>query len=454
MSSKYLDFYLKNCTSVDFKTFSSVKNKVLEYLADEDCPDETKIIFGTWLFKKIYMMFKFRGSDKDSVCKDLIPPVERSQNVISKGEYLQFHDLEAVSKMALYFYLHRFDNQDKFFILQLLNDAELIKGYLQNSNIKDDELIEHFLRWIELSQIEEQKSNILDILLRYYPKNENVKNVYEKMRFEGGSKDLYNDRQNVHDEEITLEVSRVAQELMQWGYEHSFSDTRNCPICEEIKPGKETKISDWGRGYLCSKYPEDKRDIIECVITRCCIDTSSFQGSGKTPATFTIADIFYTLLNYIRHNPIDEDSLLSILIEEMDAMKELCASGYIARCMTVLQGQDPDGKFDIKLSFKRKLYAILSSRIGKDMRETADENVSLGTMSPDHAHYYISFIERTVNKYLPSLLIENPTEDFSRCISKVLEDISGFEGWIFCENKVMYEKPAEILILDAPIQNT
>lgn len=441
MSTKdpYYKWFQANCNSVDFRTFSSVKNQVLKYLNDSRCPVETKLLFGTFLLKTIYMMYKFRGPDKTDVVNSLIKPIEICKNVISKGKYLHYHDAEASSMIALHFYLNRFKEKDTFFILQLMNDVQLVKNYLQRGDINDEELLEHFLSWVERSPVDEQRSNILDVLLRHYPKDMRVIALHKKMQFgENARTDVYNDAQNVHDEEISAAVLNAAENLMDWGEEH--------PLNLPPSVTGENPVMAWAEGILYSQFHDPKeRQIIECCMKRCAIDTTCF-GTG-----FNIADIFYTTLHYITLSP-NSASIYPIFMEEMDNMKELCSSGYVARCMTALQGQEESGAFDIVIPFSKKLHALISMKLAE--MDDASENVVLGTYDPEFRKYYLEYVCSKVNKYLPHVIESNDLKDVVENITEVLHKLTESE-WTFNPDtkEVSYvyvepEKPKETVFVD------
>lgn len=408
----YYDYFKKNTKGISFRTFPDIKKKLLKFLSDENCPKEVKLMIGSFFLKTIYMMLKFRGKDKEDLCDNLKTPITETENVIIKGEYLHYHDVEAMSLIALHFYMNRFKGGKKYFVLQLINDTQLIKGYLQRSDVNNKVLLGHFIEWITKIKNEEQRSNILDVLLRYFEKDERVQKIYKSMRFkEGESEGYFNDAQNAHDKEISEACMEAAENLLDW-----------CDNVLGIDPTShydgETETSDKERAetYLYKYFEdEDSRIAIQCVLERCSIENASF-GIG-----FTIADIFYTTLKYIQHTKRDEE-ILAILMEEMDAMKELCASGYIMRCISVLQGQHPDGLFDITIPFYKKLYGLLSSYISKKIQDGVSENIVLGTIDPDYKKDYLQFIETTVNEYL--LTAEDPGEDVEDNIIRVLEKLT------------------------------
>src|SRR5687768_3723677 len=71
IDTKYINYYKLNCFSLDARYFTEVKNQVFEYLKDDNCPDDVKILFGEWLFKKIYMNYKPTTQVKKELCDKL-----------------------------------------------------------------------------------------------------------------------------------------------------------------------------------------------------------------------------------------------------------------------------------------------------------------------------------------------------------------------------------------------
>jgi hypothetical protein len=452
---KYLRFYNEMCRSIDFRYFSGIKDQALEYLDDERCPAEVKSLLGTWLFKEIWMMFKLRGQDKIDVCEKLEPAIEDIRDILPKGEYLKYHDMEALSVIALHFYLERFDDHDRYFILQMLNDVQLVKGYLSTAAVKDEDLKNHFLDWIEKSNVYEQKSNLLDVLLKYYPKDQRVVDVHQKMRFSGNRKDVYSDSQNVHDEEITIEVMKAATELIEWGYEN--------PI--DPPPPPPAGIRGWAEGILLRVAEKKDRDIIKCVLDRCSLDTETFclpddyyddgdarderseQREGSKKICFTIADVLYTTLNYIIKIPHSDD-VLRILIAEMHDRAELCASGYIASCITALQGQEPiEGEEyalgQMEFSYEKSLHAILSYKIFSGFDKINDPDITLGMIDDENLEAkekYLNFVCRVANEQIPAILSDGTIskKELEECIVRVMEKITDFKGWSYHDEKVVF----------------
>lgn len=431
-SKKYLQYYQRECNSIDSRTFPQVKAQILDYLKDENCPAEVKIMFGDWMFRKIYMLFKFRGDALEDVCDDLVPAIEQCDETVIKSEYLQFHDYNAVGRLALNFYLDRFDDQDKYFILQMLNDVELVKNTMNSSEIDDETMKNHFVKWLKSSPVLEQQSNLLDVLLRYYQDDPDVREIFAKMRFgKRGQGTLYEDEQNVHDEDVHTSVLEAAARLISY--------TQDLEVIE-IPDG--VKYSDFMTSYMNRIYKDNNsRMVCKAVITRSCIDTTSFEGEdleGKIKR-FTIAEVLFALLSYIQQKSKEDAetarTLYEILLEEMEAMMELCSSGYIARFINVLRGFDE--RFEANITFEKQLYAVLSKAISDEMKK-APENVMAGSFEPIHRPEYVSYIQKTVEDVLPRLYSDYGAEDVEMHLAHTLSDITGFEGWRYTHKKLVY----------------
>ena len=178
--------------------------------------------------------------------------------------------------------------------------------------------------------------------------------------------------------------------------------------------------------------------VCKAVITRSCIDTTSFEGKDLEGnlKRFTIAQVLFALLSYIQ----DKDSetartLYEILLEEMEAMMELCSSGYIARFVNVLRGFDE--RFEANITFEKQLYAVLSKVISDEMQK-APETTMAGSFEPIHRPEYISYIKKTIEGVIPRLYSDYGAEDVEMHLAHTLSDITGLEGWRYTDKKLEY----------------
>jgi len=442
-SNSYLDYYRDNCNSIDARTFTGIRGQIFEFLQDKKCPPEVKILFGDWMFRKIYMYFKMKDDLKEEACENLCPAIDKCKNTIVKGEYLSFHDIDAVSNIALNFYLKRFSEKDKFFILQMLNDVQLVKNFIQDPRINDEGLKNHFIKWLKSSVIFEQQSNLLDVLLRYYSRDREVMQIYNKMRFGNkGKGTLYQDEQNVHDTDIQNSVLEAAGKLLEWDKNMG-----------QIIPPPMVPFKDFAFG-LVGRYcrSEKEKKIATCVIERMCIDHTNFPviifGEKKS---FTISDIFLALMNYIGRSSSRSD-LVGPLNEEMAAMAELCSSGYPTHFINILRGFDD--RFEVSITFSKQLHAVISHAIHIKL-EDAPENVILGSFENEHRRDYVEFIQKILEEIIPRLNDDYGEDDVRGELANTLRDITGFPGWrVENGNKVHYEySPEELEIEELSIKD-
>lgn len=483
----YDALYERLCTSISFNTFHDVKKEVLKILgvngrtsrsrslpveddvdfdeiipsknversaegegvpspsaSTERAPPHVRLRFYEWFFTKIFMMYKPTGDELDSLVEGCIDSVEGCRDIVPKASYIQYHNWHALPQIVSHFYTHRFD-ADKYFILQLLNDTQLLKSCV-GSTMTDEELRVHFVEWINSSDLVfEQRSNILDVLLRYFPRDPEVMEVYSTLRY-GDSKnrkDVYSDAQNVHDSSIHQSVTQAACRFFHDNYSEEkiekgetvnevvkrtlqrFFDARGSEVALTFKKNEPARLE------------ERVATTINAVCTRAAIDNTLFEGDAPpsdgggsaggsndgSPIVFNIGQLLWSMCLYILNlSPETRVEILPILYEELLSMRELCSSGYIARIINVLQGYD--SRYAITISFDKQLYAVLSSGLMKKM-EKAPGSVVAGTFDEEHRREYLSFVERCVNEVLPELRIRYGERDVDVSLPQVLFDLTG-----------------------------
>lgn len=410
------------------KTFGDVKNDMIIALTDSATPNEIKIRIAEWLFQKIYINYKLKDSDgRDDIYDHLWRALDECGGIILKASYLKYQDDVTRADTALNFYMNRFRNADtKYFILQLLNDVDLMKSYLQREDIDEEELKQHFLGWMSQTAVYEQRSNILDVLLRYYENDPEVRAAYDDMRFGGKtSRSLYDDEQSAHDPEVSKCVIAAGFKLYT---DHYFTVEE----LDALADSGTNPIDHTCNGMLKKLYrSKEDRKIIKAIHTRLTIDNAGFPYSHEgRDITVTMSMVFCSVVRYIT-NIFSQDvknTLLEILREEMDAMKELCSFGYIARSVNVLQGFDE--KYKIELPFYKQLYAIVSKRLMNSLgdEDKTSELVTMGSYDPDYRNFYLEFIMNDVNTYYHEIKQEYGAIDVRDNIIRVLNMFVSSDG--------------------------
>jgi hypothetical protein len=314
--------------------------------------------------------------------------------------------MSALMTIAEHFFLNRYEKE--YFTIQLINDTQLI----QNTAYPD--ILNHFIKWNEQPITYEQKSNLLDVLLRHFKNNEKVQDIYLEMK--GGKTNVYTDKQNVHDEDIYQESLTLAEKLKKWA-----RDDRDREELDSNLLARE----DWKDEYswcvsIISKVPH-----VDDILTRAKIDTTMF-------GSFNIMDILLALVRYIDQSP-HRDELLVRLGQEFEEMDGLCSSGYIVRLMNTLSGIDPD--YTLTFPFKKQLSAVLSNLFSKAF-QTATEDQINGSFVPEYQSAYLELIQTTVNSALPDLKSRYGDGDINKYILEVLVDTTSYKDWKYVNGRV------------------
>lgn len=420
--NEYKKYYNDNCKSLHSLTFGKVKNGVVNRIKSKKCPAGMKMLFGEWLFRKIYMYFSMGGETLQEVCDHLKPAVEECKDTILKASYLHYQHIDASGLIAIHYYFNRFNDQDKDFILQMLNDVQLVKYYVQHTQISKNDLKTHFIEWLKKTPVFEQQSNLLDVLLKYYASDREVQRIYNVMRFgKAGKGTVYQDEQNVHDEDIKLSVINVAQKLIEWSDEELKKDRERSPIY--IGGGLTFRIKAGKLLYdMCRN--EKEKSIAKCVVERMCIDTTDFTTEKGTH--IKISDVFLAVMNYIYKSENKENFILP-LMEELEIMHQLCASGYIARFINVLSGFDD--RFEISMDFEKQLYAALSHKLHLALEKASDE-VAMGSYEEEYKDVYVDFVKSIINKEMKRLIDDYGKEDVTMFIAQVAEKLTGVKWMV------------------------
>lgn len=409
---KYQDIFndiLEKCKYVNTITFLKDVEEVLALVKDTNAPNEIRLVLAEWLYRKVFIFYKPNNPVVEETCTSLFQPIKECDNIVIKGLYIHYHNVLALRIIAEHFFLNR--HPDPYFILQMLNDVQLIQTTPQ------EKILSHFLMWIKRTKNYEQQSNLLDVLLRHFPKNEEVKAVHDKMKY-GGKKsafvNLYDDAQNAHDEDIVEETIFAAQKLLKWHKKN--------PYDLEPPPGVYFEPRELLDEAIKSIHEFGEIPLIHEVVTRAKIDNTLFPGG------FTIMQVFIALCRYISISPSKKE-LIKRLEEEFKEMNGLCSSGYINRFINTLQGFDPE--YSVKISFKKQLQAALTHHLNKFF-QTAPEEVIAGSYDLEYRTDYLEYIVEKVNSLLAKMFEQYGQKEVEKEIVEVLDVVSGIEGvWTY-----------------------
>lgn len=387
---------------LDARHFQSNLAIIMKAVEDPKCPRNIIFTICSWLFRKIYSAYKVKKPDRKKYTDILIPAIQEEFNIVVKGNYLHYNDTDIIKLLAEHFYFNRF--QQEFFILQMVNDVQLI-----NLGKTEDEMKEHFLGWIRKATTYEQQCNLLDILLKYFPQDPEVKDVREKMEHPDqkhiGTRNLYTNDQNAHDEDITTETLLALDKLMTWYKKNPFIHPDDFRL---------TGPSEYDMMYKqIHEIPH-----VENVLVRAKIDTTTFPTENHVP---TIMDCLIALVRFIDGSPCRED-LYKRLAEEVTSMDGLCTSGYINRFISVLQGFHEE--YTVKIPFQKQLRAILTHNLSKHMKQATEDEIE-GSYNPEFRRDYLNMVERVTNQIIPEIQKSHGKKDVDDNIVSVMTEITG-----------------------------
>lgn len=421
MSKQELQYYKENCRQLDTRTFPQVKERALSFITSPDATPTGVLLFSEWFFNKLFYLWKMPASTRKDIYKNIVWAVDGCKSIPIKMGYLQWRDVEFTQTIMHYFFMNRFDAT--LFIEQMLNDSNLLK-WSQNL-VEPAELLEHFLKWIETVSTFEQKSNLLDVLLRFFPEEERVKNVY-KVLMNGDT--LYANEQSAHDEDIGASVKKVLKELYFWIEENKV-----------YKASSGQTRTEWVKSTLlgtCESLNDTR--VLEGIFQRLAIDKTVFEIRDDTnrPINIDAHEVLFMIVNYISYVPSDIGAnMFRTLLEEMREAVDLCITGYVVRFVNAIQGYGK--RFQISIPFRKQLQAKISHDISKKMNQLpADSNVILGTYDEEYKKEYFDFIVRAID--MRALIDQYGPIDVATHLPFVLKAMTDSSTWSVANDVLFY----------------
>ena len=437
MNPEELKFYTVNCSSVDALTFPAAKAGVFKMITDKKTSVEGKLLFAEWLFHKLKIVWMAPQAVREELFPSISTAIERCKTVTVKMRYLNWNDIEYCQRFLAHFYTHRFE--EALFIEQMLNDSSLLK-WSQNL-LAPEELLAHFIKWIRSVETYEQRSNLLDVLLRYFPTNAEVRSIYKDLM---GGKTLYENAQNVHDDDVSVAVLKAVKELHTWYHTQCGHKIRRI-TCEACNEGVDTTAlykavdltrADWLEARLLAAAGAKGHAVVKGILQRIAIDKTMFEFTDDNSQKIRLDafEVLFLLLNFI----LTEENraiMLECLMEELQAAMELCISGYIARAMNAVQGLSE--RFQMTLPFQKQLQAKVNYDLSKALLALPESsNVVLGTYDAEFKGEYYEFIKKVVK--VNELYAQYGVTDVRKYLPAVLNGIVGETVWTVNEKGLRF----------------
>ncbi len=419
--------YETYCKGVDDLSFPSVKAKIIAAIQNPSTSTEGVLLFAEWFFHKLKIIFTASQSMKKDLFGYVALAIKNCRTITIKMKYLHWNDVDYSQQFMHYFYTHRFDQS--LFIEQMLNDSSLLK-WSQNY-LDPDEIRKHFLTWIQAVETYEQRSNLLDVLLRFFPLDKDVRKVHDELK---NGDTLYDNEQNVHDKDVEISTLKVIREMHQW-YQDEF------PALRAKHPNVYTATltsSDWVTKILLNAGTRKEHPIIRGVLQRMSIDKTTFKFDGKNGVGLSLDtfEILFILLNFIMTQPDDlQTTMMSVLLEELCAAADLCITGYVARFINAIQGLTD--RFQKVLPFWKQLHCKVNYDLSKALVGLPENsNAAIGSYDNEYQKEYFDFIKSTIS--LQALYENYGQLDVYQHLPSVLQIITGNSSWKISNDKIEY----------------
>lgn len=274
-----------------------------------------------------------------------------------------------------------FFQHGKTYIRYKILSAQYLLQLPRKDNVFENESVDKVIEIVEKTCTSFAEDNILDYNLRAdaadllvrlgSPKTKEIgKEIINLLgRTHNGISTIYNNQQNVHDDDIDdsikkfiLYLASLRSEINNEGIFLTFNDAQR-EIEELVKTYKYQDNLD---------NHEDKKSVIDCVkssLLRISLDQTIY-GGGQT-----LQSIFNKIWRLILSH--EHKDLLKIrMLEELIDMADTCSSGHVSRVVNVLCGFEIDGKtFSIEIGWKKQIRANLIARLTKRIKDHPEDEI-------------------------------------------------------------------------------
>lgn len=252
----------------------------------------------------------------------------------------------------------------------------------------------------------EIRADAADNLLRYDSRHPIGKQVLDELR--GNPMNLYEDKENVHTEEIQSSSLEVIKYLSVFCSE----DVKGTPELDSFETCRQF--------YLALASDTDDFERIQFALRRIEVDSSLTSGC-------TLKHLFKMVHFYIERNE-HRTELERRMLEELSEMSGTCSSGYSTRLLNVLSGF---GECSLSIGWQEQIKANLMGRLNAILKDEPDRDLILEQMTNIHLadrKNFLEFFARNISK-----IKENMYDEFKTHLSDDLWDLYFKEAIIHYE---------------------
>lgn len=251
---------------------------------------------------------------------------------------------------------------------------EIASNYENNDSIEDTENTRADAADVVINRgLGEYKERARDIITKLgFIKGKKVKKLTDK------SKNVFNDKQNVHDSLINRSVQEFIKTLASTNEKIESYDVVHNEITD-----------------LLYKSELEQRNRIKAfkALNRISIDDATF-----TDYRLTSSEIFVHVWKKINDSEHKQE-LKKRLVEELIDMCDTCASGHASRLINILNGYG----FELKIEWKDQLKSNMAARMQKRIQNIRDsklmEQVILGmddSAEPEERDEFLKFVTNEI----------------------------------------------------------
>lgn len=225
-----------------------------------------------------------------------------------------------------------------------------------------------------------------------------AKEIIKKLgRIEGGPDTIFNNAQNVHQDEIeksvyeilefllTYQTAKTGESLIDLDFVcRKIKKLIEVPFCDKcsiinVELSKSTleSIIDSVKNFISLGFKEkdkfcsedckrifERNDNINISLNRIYMDRTLYSKYNVT-----LSGVLVKIWSYILNHEY-KDELTTRIIQELEDSSGTCTSGYLSRLVNVLSGYDD--KFGIRISWEDQIVANFSGRLNARIRKITE----------------------------------------------------------------------------------
>lgn len=325
-------------------------------------------------------------------------------------------------KNACLIFLYNIKNDIEYRILS----AQYLLQKIELSECERNDIEKILIEFAENKNNEyNRRADSADLLLRLGSSESKIiaKNIITELGKNGKNiKTLFDNAQNVHNEEIEESITEILNYLsnmilkidnivVDFNYVNNQINKliKNCSQLNCQKTCKHKRCKNCNscnkstfNNYFCSRKCSElyiRNEKINASLNRISMDRILYSKYNNT-----LSGILVKIWTYIENNEY-KDEMKKRLIEELEDMSGTCSSGFVSRLINVISGF---GEFNIRISWEDQILSNFTARLNNFAQQITQTN----------SIYYIKYIEQIKENYknIPEIYntdIENIIQEFA-----------------------------------------